>query len=364
VTTRADERRRQRRRQHVETTRRGDAAIVDHSEAPDPGLLESRWATVRLAVTIACLLGAQFLHWSVIDQHAKEWAASGDFFFILALVEGLLTVLVIAALGPWVAKVGIAISTLPVVVWAWDRSIGLPFGPNKGVRGTIGRSDVLSVVFELITIFALWPFLRPGYGARRPVRLDVINKAVIGITIAYVVGFSYWAMIGDEGAVHKTATGSTVAATGSTIAPLITVATPTTSATPLVPVQTLAYLGKEYSFSGPSTVAAGVTRFNLQNAGVESHQLEVARIPDETPTPSTQENLESLFSEAQFHTALAPTVLGASALADAGATATIVVDLTPGRYILACGNSASDGVVHYAKGMITVLTVTDPAASP
>lgn len=282
MTTRADQRRKQRRRQHLETTRRGDAVAPERADLPDASVLEGRRATVRSAVAIACLLGAQFLHWSVIDQHAKEWAAAGNFFFVLALVEGILTVLIIAALGPWVAKAGIAISALPVVVWAWDRSIGLPFGPTKGVRGTIGRSDVLSVVFELLTIVALWPFLRPGYGARRPVRLDVINKAVIGITIAYVAGFSYWAMIGDEGAVHKT-TGSVATTVTQTIpTPIVDSPPTTTSATPLVPVQTLSFVGHEYSLSGPSTVAAGVTRFNLQNGGTESHQLEVAASVDMT----------------------------------------------------------------------------------
>ena len=363
MTTRADQRRKQRRRQHLETTRRVDAVAAKRADLSDASVLEGRRATVRLVVALACLLGAQFLHWSVIDQHAKEWTAAGNFFFILALVEGLLTVLVIAALGPWVARAGIAISALPVVVWAWDRSFGLPFGPTKGVRGTIGRSDVLSVVFEIITIVALWPFLRPGYGARRPVRLDVINKTVIGITIAYVVGFSYWAMIGDEGAVHKTTTGSTVATVASTVPTPIVDSPPTTTANSLVPIQTLSYIGNEYSFTGPATVAAGATRFNLQNAGTESHQLEVARIPDATPTPSTQENLAILFDQAQFHTALAPTVVGATALADAGETVTVVADLRPGRYVLACGNVTSTGERHYSKGMITILTVT-AAATP
>ena len=362
MTTRADQRRQQRRRHHLQTTRRVDAVAPERADPPDATVLEGRRATVRLAVAIACLLGAQFLHWSVIDQHAKYWTAAGNFFFIVALVEGLLTVLVIAALGPWVAKAAIAISALPVVVWAWDRSIGLPFGPTKGARGTIGRSDVLSVVFELMTIVALWPFLRPGYGARRPVRLDVISKAVIGITIVYVVGFSYWAMIGDDGAVHKTTTGSTVATVASTSPTPIVDSPPTTSGAPLVPIQTLSYTGTEFSFTGPSTVTAGATRFNLQNAGTVSHQLEVARIPDAIPTPSTQENLAILFDQAQFHTALAPTVVGATALADAGATVTVVADLQPGRYILACGNVTPTGERHYSKGMITVLTVT--AATP
>ena len=185
---------------------------------------ESRYANVRVAVAVACLLGAQFLHWSVIDQHAKEWNASGTFFFFLALLEGVLTVLVIAHLRPWVAALTIAISALPVVIWTWDRTFGLPFGPTAGVRGTIGRSDVMSVVFEILTIVALWPFLRAGYGERRPQRLDMTGRLVIGITCAYVVAFSVWAMVGDGGSVHHI---------GATTVAASTTKTPPTVATPL-----------------------------------------------------------------------------------------------------------------------------------
>jgi hypothetical protein len=167
--------------------------------------VEARYATVRIVVAAACLLGAQFLHWSVIDQHAREWSASGDFFFILALVESLTTVLIIARMRPWIAAAAIVVSVVPVLVWAWDRALGLPFGPTKGVRGTIGRSDVMSVVFELITIVVLWPFLRRAYGERTPGRIDVVGKVVIGATCVYVAGFSVWAMFADQGVIHHVA---------------------------------------------------------------------------------------------------------------------------------------------------------------
>ena len=159
----------------------------------------ARYARVRIVVAVACLLGAQFLHGSVIDQHASEWSAAGDFFFILALVESLMTVFIIARLRPWVAAEGIVVSVVPVLVWAWDRTLGLPFGPTKGIRGTIGRSDVMSVVFELITIVALWPFLRRGYGERPPGRIDLVGQVVICATCVYVAGFSVWAMLADQG---------------------------------------------------------------------------------------------------------------------------------------------------------------------
>ena len=132
MTTRAEQRRTQRRRQHVETANAGDAPKVDRDAVTQAELAEARSATIRVVVAVACLLGAQFLHWSVIDQHAQEWSASGDFFFVLALLEGVMTVLVIARLKPWVAATAIVLSAIPVLVWLWDRTLGLPFGPTRG----------------------------------------------------------------------------------------------------------------------------------------------------------------------------------------------------------------------------------------
>ena len=106
---------------------------------------------------------------------------------------------------PWVAAAGIVVSVVPVLVWAWDRTLGLPFGPTKGVRGTIGHSDVMSVVFELITIVVLLPFLRRSYGESTPGRIDLVGKVVICATCVYVAGFSMWAMLADQGVVHHVA---------------------------------------------------------------------------------------------------------------------------------------------------------------
>ncbi len=194
-----------------------DIEDIDASAVDAPA--ESRYATVRIVVAVACLLGAQFLHWSVIDQHAREWSASGTFFFLLALAEGAMAVLILFRLRPWVAALTITISALPVSIWLLDRTLGLPFGPTKGVRGTIGRSDVLSVVFEIITIVALWPFLNRSYADAKPGRVDTVGRVVIGITLAYVIAFSSWAMLGDQGSFHRVAPA---------VAPL-----PKTSPTPL-----------------------------------------------------------------------------------------------------------------------------------
>ena len=327
--------------------------MVDRGVVPTAGVFEARYASVRVAVATVCLLGAQFLHWSVIDQHAQQWHAAGVFFFVLALVEGLMTVLLISRLRPMVAAAGIVASVVPVVVWAWDRTLGLPFGPSRGIRGTIGRSDVLSVVFEVLTVVALWPFLRRRYAnARRPARLDLVGRAVIGATCLYVVGFSYWASLGDLGSIHHEA-AATVAGAGPAAAANANVA----PVAALVATQTLSYAAKEYGFDGPTTAAAGVTRIVLQNVGAESHDLEVARIPESSPTPSSLSDLEAMFADAKFSRPDAPSIVADSHRTDAGKTSTFVVDLTPGRYILGCANATTGNAYHYAQGMIMLLTV-------
>ena len=63
----------------------------------------------------------------------------------------------------------------------------------------------MSLVFELITIIVLWPFLRRSYGERTPVRIDLVGKAVIVATCIYVAGFSVWAMLADQGVDHHVA---------------------------------------------------------------------------------------------------------------------------------------------------------------
>jgi hypothetical protein len=330
---------------------RDQVAVTARAES-----LEARNATVRIAVAVACLLGAQFLHWSVIDQHAQEWSAAGTFFFLLALAEGLMTVLVIARLRPWVAGAAIVISAVPVLVWAWDRTLGLPFGPTNGVRGTIGRSDVLSVVFETLTIIALWPFLRPGYGRGRPVRLDLVGRVVVGATFVYVIGFSYWAMLGDQGSIH--AAGTTAAAAAQTAPTSSAIETLESVAPGLAAVQTLSYVGKEFSFAGPTTAPAGVTRIELQNQGLEPHDLQVARIPESSPTPSNLANLQTMFADAQAGTASAPTIIADTGSTDRGLTSTTTVNLTPGRYILSCANTTPEGSFHYDQGMIMVLEIS------
>jgi hypothetical protein len=366
VSKKADQRRIQRRRQHANTSR-ATAVAVNSVNVGDDGheVAEDRWATVRFVVVLACLGGAQIVHWSVIDQHAREWHAAGVFFFVLALAEAAAAVALLVDLRRWIAVAVIAISVVPVVVWAWDRTLGLPFGPTQGVRGTIGRSDVLSVIFEILTVVAVWPFLRPGYGERPPSTLDLQAKIIIVTTVLYVGGFSYWAVIGDSTKVHRLSSADADAVPTSDATTVSSSTAPSSSTTStteaeLAPTQTLSFVGTEYHFEGPVTAVAALTRLDLRNAGDEVHELELALIPPSTPTPDSEVALAELFADTQFGKKSAPKVVAAVHDTDPGATSTVVVDLVPGRYIVSCGIAAPNDQYHYAQGMIGILTVVAP----
>ncbi|MEI7618707.1 MAG: hypothetical protein WCK14_08815 [Actinomycetota bacterium] len=160
-----------------------------------------KWATVRLVVVLTTLAGAQIVHWSLIDQSSKEWHASGVFFFAVAALEALAAVAVLFNLNRWVAAFVVAISAFPAVVWAWENSFGLPFGPANRSSG-LGRSDVLSIALEVATVVAIWPFMRPGYGARRPAKIELAGKIIMVSTVVYVAVFSFWAIVGDSASNH------------------------------------------------------------------------------------------------------------------------------------------------------------------
>lgn len=133
--------------------------------APEPfpiGPSAQRWTAV------ACLVGAQYIHWSVIDVHAAEWAAAGMFFTAVAIAEGLLAFGVGFSRDRRWLWLTIVINLLTVAVWAVSRTTGLPFGPSAGQPEPLGRGDSIATILELLAIAAVVPLLRTLVPAPNP----------------------------------------------------------------------------------------------------------------------------------------------------------------------------------------------------
>jgi uncharacterized cupredoxin-like copper-binding protein len=138
---------------------------------------------------------------------------------------------------------------------------------------------------------------------------------------------------------------------------------------PAQPDQVVKFTAKEYSFEGPKQVKAGLTELTLTNQGMEDHQLALFRMKDGV-TPG--EVLGALGEKGlDAGKAYGNWVAGPNGAA-AGATTSVVAELEPGTYIVACVIPDATGAPHAMKGMLTDLTVTpsktkaasDPAGLP
>lgn len=109
----------------------------------------------------------------------------------------------------------------------------------------------------------------------------------------------------------------------------------------------------------PAGLLAGPTAFRVANRGGELHELVIARLDDQSADPAAIVALEAADALGQLD------VEGATEVAP-GATGHVVVDLQPGRYVVACfvpGGTVNTeweghGPTHASTGMWQTLTVT------
>ena len=122
---------------------------------------------------------------------------------------------------------------------------------------------------------------------------------------------------------------------------------------------TLALQAQDFSYTGPATVAAGLTTITLQNTGKETHQAQLVKIND----GKAFSDLTTALATGDPAAALAiVTVSGGPNGVVPGSTGETTQNLEPGAYAFLCFISGADGIPHVAKGMIAPLTVTGTAS--
>lgn len=131
------------------------------------------------------LFGSAAIHIAVIPEHQDHWAAAGVFFLVLALAELAGGVLVLRRPGPNVLRAVAAASAVPLAVWLWSRTAGLPFGPEAGVPEAVGLADAAACVLELGTLVAAAALLRTrGRLTARPVGRAHLRALAVVAAIA------------------------------------------------------------------------------------------------------------------------------------------------------------------------------------
>jgi plastocyanin len=121
-------------------------------------------------------------------------------------------------------------------------------------------------------------------------------------------------------------------------------------------INELAYTASDFAYSGPDTIPAGQTAISLTSTGQEPHHLSLLKLEE----GKTIEDLIQAMSAMQPTDALPSWAVeygGPNAVAGP-VTARATFNLPEGDYAALCFVPSPDGVPHFAKGMISPLTVT------
>jgi hypothetical protein len=157
-------------------------------------------------VLAAGLVGSAVVHAAVVPAHLREWTAAGVFFILLTAVELALAGLVLARPGRMALLATAGACLVPLTVWAYSRTIGLPIGPEAGVPEPIGLSDTVASVLELGTLLATVVMIR---ARARTERLFTTTHAsrllLVAVVATTVVG------LGGSGLEWADMSGATVA---------------------------------------------------------------------------------------------------------------------------------------------------------
>ena len=120
---------------------------------------------------------------------------------------------------------------------------------------------------------------------------------------------------------------------------------------PRVPVVTIT--AREFAFDAPDSISAGPTTVRLVSRGRQEHFVQFVKL---SVGHTSADYLRA--SIAHEPTPWAMSVGGVGTI-PAGGTAAVTIDLKPGRYVLVCDMSDTDGTAHFVKGMARPLTVVE-----
>jgi hypothetical protein len=196
----------------VSTTRRRSARALPATPGADTAP-RSRADDLRLLLA-AGLFGSAAIHAAVVPAHLSEWAAAGAFFIVLTAVELAIGALLLAGLRPTVLLAAAVASIVPLAVWLYSRTLGIPFGPEAGIPEQVGLADSAACVLEVLTLLVAVVLLRHSGWLRRPRASAHVNAltvlAVIAVTAFGLAGsgltwLDAFASSGDESVTSPTA---------------------------------------------------------------------------------------------------------------------------------------------------------------
>jgi hypothetical protein len=163
-----------------------DAVLVMPRPAP------TRVDDVRLLL-VAALLCSAHLHVAVIPEHLTGWGAAALLLLLLAAAEVAASAMLLQRQRRGMLVVAALVAVVPLVLWLYSRTAGLPFGPVAGSAETFGVPGTVAAILEVVTLLAALLLLRrTEWLARRPSASAharaLLVLAVIAVTFIGIAG--------------------------------------------------------------------------------------------------------------------------------------------------------------------------------
>jgi hypothetical protein len=115
----------------------------------------------------------------------------------------------------------------------------------------------------------------------------------------------------------------------------------------------------EYAYDSPDQVEAGLTLVALENQGELAHHAQLARLPE----GMALDGWLGLMGENPPAAIQAVTYVGGPGLLDPGLRQEVVIDLTPGSYVVVSFVFDAEGMPYLAKGMVKPFEVVAPSVA-
>jgi hypothetical protein len=125
---------------------------------------------------------------------------------------------------------------------------------------------------------------------------------------------------------------------------------------------TVAFTARDYAFIDlPASVPGGLTRLSMTQEGPSDHHAMFMRLNE----GATADDFMTALQAGDFGAILgAATSLGGPNASAVGTTTNVIVDLTPGQYMVVClVPDEETGMPHAAMGMLTPMEVTEAGAA-
>jgi len=142
---------------------------------------------------LAGLLGAAVVHATVVPEQLSRWPAGGIALLLLTVAQVDVALLFLLRLRSVQYVATAVVSAVPLLVWLYSRTAGLPFGPEAGVRQPIGLTDAMVAALEAATLVVAVVALRSreSQQASRPERSQHAARfALAGVLAVSALGLA------------------------------------------------------------------------------------------------------------------------------------------------------------------------------